>query len=124
MWGFNFEFTTSNYGLTTTPLKEYEISTGMRPCPEEDKKDKKGRLVRVIPRIEELKQLKMCRKACLSDDEILAVVRALSMSTIRITFRHPNLKAQCTDTMLAGAVFRTDVSGVQHDPPSVSDARF
>ncbi len=78
MWGFNFKFTTSNYGLQTTPKKEYEISTGKLPCPEEDMKDKKGRLVRVIRRIEELKTLKLCTKPepPLTDDEILAVVRA------------------------------------------------
>ena len=82
MWGFDVAFTSSNYGLTTTPQKEYEISTGMRPCPDEDMKDKKGRRVRVIRRIEELKQLKMCQKAHLTDDEILAVVCALSISSI------------------------------------------
>jgi hypothetical protein len=76
MWGFDVEYTTSNYGLTTTPQKEYEISTGKRPCPEEDMKDKKGRRVRIIRLIEELRQLKLCRKAGLTDDEILAVVRA------------------------------------------------
>jgi hypothetical protein len=79
MWGFDVEYTTSNYGLTTTPQKEYEISTGKRPCPEEDMKDKKGRRVRIIRRIEELRQLKLCRKAGLTDDEILAVVRAQEM---------------------------------------------
>jgi hypothetical protein len=43
MWGFNVasSFTSSNYGLTTTPQKEYKISTGMQLCPEEDMKDKK-----------------------------------------------------------------------------------
>ncbi len=82
MWGFNVVFKTSNYGLTTTPQKEYEISTGKRPCPEKDMKDTKGRCVRVIRRIEELKRLKMCQKARLTDDEILAVVHAPSMSTI------------------------------------------
>jgi hypothetical protein len=76
-WGFDVQFTTSNYGLTTTPQKEYGISTGKHLCPEEDMKDKKGRRVRVIRRIEELKRLKLCRKAHLTDDEILTVVRAL-----------------------------------------------
>ena len=45
--------------------------------------DKKGRKVRVVRRIEELKQLKIVRKAGLTEDEILAVVRpppALSSS--------------------------------------------
>ena len=48
MWGYDVEFTTSNYGLTTTPRKEYEISTGQRLCPKEDMQDKKGRWVRFI----------------------------------------------------------------------------
>jgi len=39
-------------------------------------KDKNGRRVRVVRRIEELKLLKLCKKAGLTDDEILAVVRA------------------------------------------------
>ncbi len=76
MWGFDVEFTTSNYGLTTTSLNEYEICTGKRQCPEKDMKDKKGKRVRVIRRIEELRRLKLCSKAGLTDDEILAVVRA------------------------------------------------
>jgi hypothetical protein len=75
MWGFNVMFITSNYGLVTTPLKEYEISTGQRACPETEMLDRKGVRVRVIRRIEELKRLKLCRKARLTDDEILAVVR-------------------------------------------------
>jgi hypothetical protein len=37
--------------------------------------DKKGTKVRVVKRIEELKLLKMARKAGLTEDEILAVVR-------------------------------------------------
>jgi hypothetical protein len=77
MWGFNVEFTSSNYGLTTSPQKEYKISTGKEVCPEKDMMDKKGRRVRVIRRIEELRQLKLCQKARLTDAEILAVVRAL-----------------------------------------------
>ena len=76
MPGYNFEFTTSNYGLTTTPLGEYEISTGKRQCPEKDMLDRKGRRVRVIRPIEELRQLKLCSKAGLTTDEILTVVRA------------------------------------------------
>ncbi len=76
MFGFDVEFTTSNYGLTATPLDEYGISTSERQCPEKDMLDKKGRRVRVIRRIEELRRLKLCRKASLTDDEILAVVRA------------------------------------------------
>jgi hypothetical protein len=83
MWGHDVEFTTSNYGLTTTPQKEYDISTGRRLCPEEDMKDKKGNRVRVIRQIEELKRLKLCQKASLTQDEILAVVRALLLRTVQ-----------------------------------------
>jgi hypothetical protein len=75
MWGCEEEFTTTNYGIVTTPLKEYEISTGTRTCPETELLDRKGMRVRVIRQIEELKELKLCKKACLTDDEILAVVR-------------------------------------------------
>ncbi len=71
------QFTTTNYGLVTTPLKEYEISTGQRACPAEELLDKKGKHVRIIRRIEELKLLKLCQKARLTEDEILAVVGAL-----------------------------------------------
>jgi hypothetical protein len=76
MWGFDVAFTTTNYGLVTTPLKEYEISTGQRACPASELLDRRGVRVRVIRRIEDLKRLKLCRKARLTDDEILAVVRA------------------------------------------------
>ncbi len=63
MWGFNVEFTTCNYGLTTTPKKEYGISTGAhwQECPKKHMEDKKGNCVRVIRRIEELKLLKICK---------------------------------------------------------------
>jgi hypothetical protein len=76
MWGSDVEFTTSNYGRTTTPCKEYNISTGQRPCPEDDMLDKKSRRVRVIRPINELRGLALCQKAGLTDEEILAVVRA------------------------------------------------
>ena len=39
-------FTTSNYGVTTTPRKEYEIVMGKRECPEEDMRDRDGNMVR------------------------------------------------------------------------------
>jgi hypothetical protein len=81
MWGFAVEFTTSNYGLRTTPQKEYEISTGKRLCPEEDTKDTKGNIVRVVRRIAELRQLNLCKEADVKDEEILAVVRRLLMTT-------------------------------------------
>ncbi len=76
MWGSDKEFITSNYGLATTPQREYEISTGQRVCPVNDLMDREGVHVRVIRRIEELKRLKLSQQAGLTDDEILAVVRA------------------------------------------------
>jgi hypothetical protein len=84
MWGFDIEFTTRNYGLKTTPQKEYEISIGVRPCPEEDMLDKNGVRVRVIRRIEELKLLKLYQKARLTDDEILALVLTLQILSFSI----------------------------------------
>jgi hypothetical protein len=123
MWGFDGEFTTSNYGLTTTPRREYEISTGQRVCPEEEMQDKQGRRVRIIRRIKELKLLKLCQKACLTDDEILAVVRALNQKSQLKMFRstsrlRPNKRF--SNATLVGPIFRTYVSGVQHDSPWIS----
>jgi hypothetical protein len=76
MWGFNVTFTTTNYGLVTAPLKEYEISTGQRVCPASELLDRKGVCVRVIRPIEELRLLKLCQTVLLTNDEILALVRA------------------------------------------------
>ncbi len=76
MWGVDLEFTTSNYGLTTTPRNEYEISLGKRPGPEKDMQDKKGKTVRRIRQIEKLIQDDLSRKAGLTHDEILTVVCA------------------------------------------------
>ena len=90
MCGFDIEFTTSNYGLITTPQKEYEISTGERLCPEKDLNDKKGRRVRVIRRIEELNQINLCQTACLTDDEILAVVCALLIQSYQTIDQAPD----------------------------------
>ncbi len=58
-------FTTVNYGLVTTPLKEYEISTGQRACPALEMLDKKGRHVCVIWKIKELRRLKLSSKRAL-----------------------------------------------------------
>jgi hypothetical protein len=77
LWGSDQEFTTSNYGLTTTPKKEYEISTGAQTCPPMDMLDRNGNRVRVVQSLEELKRLKLSQQARLTDDEILAVVCAL-----------------------------------------------
>jgi hypothetical protein len=68
------EFTTSNYGITTSPLKEYKIATGERPCPEQDMKDRHGRTVRTLRSVDALRTLEICIKAGLMDEEILAVV--------------------------------------------------
>ncbi len=73
--GCTDDFDTSNYGVRTNPRKEYEIATGRRECPAEDMLDKKGKKVRVVKRIDALKVLKIARKARLTEDEILAVVR-------------------------------------------------
>jgi hypothetical protein len=81
MWGYDAHFTTRNYGLTTTPAKEYEIVICGEQCSEEDILDKKtGKRVRVIRKFGELKQLTLCQHAGLTTgkDEILAKVYLLS----------------------------------------------
>jgi hypothetical protein len=82
MAGCDTPFTASNYLVTTTPRKEYEIATGQRECPEEDMLDRKKRKVRLIKRIDELKKLALCKKAGLKDYEILAVVSAHALLPI------------------------------------------
>jgi hypothetical protein len=75
MAGCDDEFVSSNYGVRTTPRKEYEIATGRRACPPEDMLDKKGKKVRDVRPIAELKRLKLVQRAGLEDVEIVAVVR-------------------------------------------------
>ena len=75
MAGCDDEFVSSNYGVRTTPRKEYDIATGRRACPPEDMLDKKGRKVRDVRPIAELKRLKLVQRAGLEDVEIVAVVR-------------------------------------------------
>ena len=86
MAGCDVEFTTSNYLVTTTPSKEYGIATGKQDCPEMDMLDRKKRRVRVIRRIDALKTLEICKRAGLTDYEILAVVslhRSIAKSRCR-----------------------------------------
>jgi hypothetical protein len=84
--GCNDEFISSNYGVRTTPSKEYEIATGRRELPPEDMLDKKGRKVRTVRRIEELKRLKLAQKAGLTEEEIIAVVRPHPMLAMLLQF--------------------------------------
>ncbi len=100
MFGFDREFTTSNYLVTTTPRKEYEIATGKRKCPEGDMLDRKGRRVRVIRSIDALKTLEICRRAGLRDYEILAVVRARIRARARSFFH--SFGRDCSGTLLSG----------------------
>ena len=83
MAGCDIEFTTSNYLVTTTPRKEYDIATGKQECPERDMLDRKGRKVRVIQRIDALKTLEICKRAELKDYEILAVVSLRSIEVLQ-----------------------------------------
>ena len=79
MYGHSKEFETSNYGVKTKPEKEWEIAMGLKECPEEDMMDRKKRKVRVIRRIDALRTLEICRRAGLTDEEILAVVSAAAL---------------------------------------------
>jgi hypothetical protein len=71
--GCNYEFTSSNYFVRTTPRKEYEITTTSK-CPPEDMLDKRGEQVRDVRRIEDLKRLDTVEEAALTEEEIVAVV--------------------------------------------------
>jgi hypothetical protein len=76
--GHSVEFVSINYGVRTTPRKEYEIATGRRACPAEDMLDRQRRtVVRAVRRIQDLKALRLVQKADLTEDEVVAVVRLL-----------------------------------------------
>ncbi len=72
--GSNEEFTTTNYNITTTPKKEYEIAKGLRACSEEDKKDKTGNIVRRVQDVEKLANQETAVGAKLILLEVLTVV--------------------------------------------------
>ena len=74
-YGCSEEFESSDYGLKTTPKKEYEIVTGKIKCPEIDLLDREGRSVRIIPDIKVLKHLDIVKEAGLVEEEIVSVVR-------------------------------------------------
>lgn len=74
MAGCEEEFVTPNYGVVTTPRKEYEIAVGNRACPEKDMLDKKGKRVREIKKIAELMKLPLVETAKLVEQEVVSVV--------------------------------------------------
>jgi hypothetical protein len=74
MAGCDTPMVTVNYGVETTPRKEYEITVGTRPCPDKDLLDKLGKRVRVIKSIEGLKKLPLVGKAGLIEGEVVSVV--------------------------------------------------
>ena len=80
MEGCDESFESTNYGVMTTPRKEYEISTGARKCPEKDMLDRMGRRVRIVKPTGELMELKAARRAGLIEQEILAVVCRISIA--------------------------------------------
>jgi hypothetical protein len=67
--GCDHEFTTGNYHVTTCAKKEWDITLGERPCPEEDRGHG-----RTIHSIEELEKQDLAKKAGLQRVEIIAVV--------------------------------------------------
>jgi hypothetical protein len=103
MRGHDVPFKTDNYGITTTPEDEFNITVGRTPCSEKNMLDKKGRRVRVIQRIEELKLLKLARKARLTEEEIIAVVSALHPSVPLES--HGALTRECRQVLYTGPMF-------------------
>ena len=103
MAGCDTEFTTTNYGVTTTPRKEFDIATGKRECPEQDMLDRKKRKVRIVRSIDALKTLDICKKAGLADYEILSVV-SRSRCAAALSFSPSDLEPCMTSFHLFGWV--------------------
>lgn len=95
-FGSNEEFVTSNYGVKTTPRKEYEIAVGRRECPPKDMEDRKGQSVRSIRRVSELIKVDEARAAKLAEYEIVAVVRSCSAANLCHSTK-PNIKSYPCD---------------------------
>ena len=65
--GADLAFTSTNYGIATTPRREWAVASGEAECPESDRGHG-----RVVPRVGELRRLPAA--AGLADAEILALV--------------------------------------------------
>ena len=73
--GCDVVFTTSNYGITTTPKKEYEIASKPEKCPDEDKfNEKRTEKIRDVKQVDELLKLEIASKAELKLFEVKAIV--------------------------------------------------
>ena len=73
--GCNVEFTTTNYGITTTPKREYEIACDPEKCPEEDKMNKeRTKSIRTVKKVAELVELDIAVQAKLELSEVEAIV--------------------------------------------------
>jgi hypothetical protein len=77
--GCDLEFTTTNYGITTTPKKEYEIAMDPRKCPEAERKNKRNEVVRHVRSLDDLVEMPMTKDARLLRFEVKAVVSALRL---------------------------------------------
>jgi hypothetical protein len=84
--GHNIPFKTSNYDLTSTPEREFEIATtgkvGGKDVPKKDLCDKNGNEVRVIRSMEDLKRLPLVIRSGLKPYEILCVVRTVLIAIV------------------------------------------
>ncbi len=76
------EFTTTNYKITTTPKKEYEIAVGDKECPEDDMKDReKKKVVRERRFARDLAEKPIAKDAKLILLEVITVVRIFIFRT-------------------------------------------
>ena len=76
--GSHVEFTTTNYGITTTTKKEYEIATDPGKCQEEDKMNKeRTKSIRTVRKVSELLELEIAKQAKLELSEVKAIVSEL-----------------------------------------------
>ncbi len=67
--GFDYVFISSNYRISSTPKREWEIVTGQQMCsPEERRGDRR------VPNIDELLILDTAKNAGLTRPEVIAVV--------------------------------------------------
>ena len=75
MAGCDVPFDEGNYSaFQTTQKLEFEITMGLKECPEDKRRDKRGQVVREVKKIEDLMELKVAKDAKLRKEEVAAVV--------------------------------------------------
>jgi hypothetical protein len=101
--GFDYVFTTSNYRISSTPKREWELATGQQQCSPDELRGE-----RRLKSIDALLELETAKNAGLTWPEVIAVVlytgpmvRAASLLLICVHAAFPQTEAPTTQCFMA-----------------------